>query len=65
MHFTYNDFEKILNIGIRLSTEKNRNLLLAAILENAMEITSCDASTLYLYENNCLSFTDIRQNHYQ
>ncbi len=56
MHFTYNDFEKILNIGIRLSTEKNRNLLLAAILENAMEITSCDASTLYLYENNCLSF---------
>lgn len=56
MHFTYNDFNKILNIGIRLSTEKNRNRLLTAILENAMEITNCDASTLYLYENNCLSF---------
>ncbi len=56
MYFTYNDFKKILNIGIRLSTEKNRNRLLTAILENAMEITNCDASTLYLYENNCLSF---------
>lgn len=56
MYFTYNDFEKILNIGIRLSTEKDRNRLLTAILENAMEITNCDASTLYLYENNCLSF---------
>ncbi len=56
MHFTYNDFEKILNIGIRLSTEKNRNRLLTAILENAMEITNCDASTLYLYENDRLSF---------
>ena len=56
MYFTYNDFKKILNIGIGLSTEKNRNRLLTAILENAMEITNCDASTLYLYENNCLSF---------
>lgn len=56
MYFTYNDFQKILNIGIRLSTEKDRNRLLTAILENAMEITNCDASTLYLYENNCLSF---------
>ena len=56
MHFTYNDFEKILNIGIRLSTEKNRNRLLTAILENAMQITNCDASTLYLYENDRLSF---------
>ena len=56
MYFTYNDFKKILNIGIGLSTEKNQNRLLTAILENAMEITNCDASTLYLYENNCLSF---------
>ena len=56
MYFTYNDFKKILNIGIRLSTEKNQNRLLTAILENAMEITNCDASTLYLYENDCLNF---------
>ena len=56
MYFTDNDFKKILNIGIRLSTEKNQNRLLTAILENAMEITHCDAGTLYLYENNCLSF---------
>ena len=56
MCFTYNDFKKILNIGIGLTTEKNQNRLLTAILENAMEITNCDASTLYLYENNCLNF---------
>lgn len=30
--------------------------MLAAILENGMEVTNCDAGTLYLYENNELSF---------
>lgn len=56
MKLEYKDFERILNIGIGLSTEKNRNRLLASILENGMEITHCDASTLYLYENNKLTF---------
>lgn len=56
MHLQYKDFEKIINIGIRLSTEKNRNRLLMAILENGMEITNCDASTLYLYEDDKLVF---------
>lgn len=56
MKLEYKDFERILKIGIRMSTEKNRNRLLASILENGMEITHCDASTLYLYENDQLTF---------
>ena len=56
MHLQYEDFEKIMDIGIRLSTEKDRNRLLMTILDKGMEITNCDASTLYLYENNELIF---------
>lgn len=56
MILEHEDFERILNIGIQMSTEKNRNKLLASILENGMAITHCDASTLYLYENNQLIF---------
>lgn len=56
MQLTNADFERILNIGIRISTERNRNHLLASILENGMQITHCDASTLYLYEDEYLKF---------
>lgn len=56
MRLQYEDFEKIINIGISLSTEKDRNRLLMAILDNGMEITGCDAGTLYLYENDSLVF---------
>ena len=56
MQLTYEDFERILKVGIRLSTEKNRNRLLVSILENGMKLTHCDASTLYLYENDQLVF---------
>jgi len=52
----HEDFEKILNIGIRLTKEKDRDRILCAILENAMEITNCDAGTLYLYEEDVLAF---------
>ena len=48
MHLQYEDFEKIMDIGISLSTERDRNCLLMTILEKGMEITNCDASTLYL-----------------
>ena len=50
------DFNKILQIGIELSTEKSRDKLLNSILTRGMEITKCDAATLYLYENDCLTF---------
>lgn len=56
MELGYQDFERILNIGIRLCTEKDSNKLLEAILENSMTITNCDASTLYLFEENQLVF---------
>lgn len=56
MNLEYKDFERILNIGIELCREKDRNKLLASIIENAMQITSCDAGTLYLYQDNCLVF---------
>lgn len=50
------ELKKILNIGIKLSTEKNRDHLLAFILESGMDITHCDASTLYLLEDGMLHF---------
>lgn len=60
MHLQYEDFEKIMDIGISLSTEKDRNRLLITILDKGMEITNCDASTLYLYENGGLRFKFMR-----
>lgn len=56
MKLEYKDFEKMLNIGIRLTTEKNQNRLLESILEDGMQITHCDASTLYLFEEDRLVF---------
>lgn len=56
MRLEYEDFKKILNIGINLSTGRDRNEILASILESGMEVTNCDASTLYLYEDDKLTF---------
>lgn len=56
MKLEYDNFEKILNIGIKMSTEQNRNRLLVSILESGMDITHCDASTLYLYNKETLTF---------
>lgn len=56
MKLEYSDFERILNIGIGLATEKDRNKLLASILEKGMKITHCDASVLYLLEEDKLVF---------
>ncbi len=50
------DIEKLLNIGISLSTEKNPNRLLLTILEAAMDITHCDGGTLYILNENALTF---------
>ena len=46
----------ILEIGIRMAQETNRNSLLQTILDKSMQYTNCDAGTLYLYENNALTF---------
>ncbi len=56
MQLCYEDFEKILNIGIRLTTETDNNQILNTILESGMEITRCDAATMYLYRDGKLHF---------
>ena len=48
--------EKILNIGIAFSKEKNRERLLDQILTAAMDITHCDGGTLYINNGEALEF---------
>ena len=60
MYLEYTDFEKILKIGIRLCTERDQNRLLEAIMEAGMEITHCDASAMYLYEDGQLFFRNMK-----
>lgn len=54
----YRDYETdvILNIGIALSKEKDRNKLLDMILTKSMELANCDAGTLYMYQDDALHF---------
>lgn len=52
--------KKVLEVGISLSAEKDFNRLLEKILINVMEITNCDAGTLYLLHDNSLHFKIMR-----
>lgn len=52
--------KKVLEVGISLSAEKDFNRLLEKILINVMEITNCDAGTLYLLHDNHLHFKIMR-----
>ncbi len=54
------DLKKILDIGISLSSEKNSKKLLSKILNFSMEISNCDAATLYLLKDDNLYFTLMR-----
>lgn len=56
MKLTIQDFREILDIGIQLSTEKNKNHLLSKMIHAGMDVTDCDAGTLYLYEDGALRF---------
>lgn len=60
MALTIQDFKDILTVGIQLTVEKDDNKLLNAIVEKGMQITNCDASTLYLYEDDVLKFRIMR-----
>ena len=53
---TNKELREIVDIGIALTTEKNKNRLLEMILKKAMEISNCDAGTLYLYTEDGLEF---------
>lgn len=46
----------ILDTGIALSKEKDRNKLLDMILDKSMEITNCDGGTLYILKDGKLHF---------
>ena len=56
MKGTKEEITKILNTGIALSKEKDRDKLLNLILEESMDIAHCDAGTLYIYKDDCLYF---------
>ncbi|MBQ7564723.1 MAG: GAF domain-containing protein [Lachnospiraceae bacterium] len=49
---------RLAKIAISLSIEKDLDNLLDAILKEAMQLTSCDGGTVYIYdpENDCLHF---------
>ena len=50
------ELQTILDIGIALSAEKDRNKLFDMIISRSMSITNCDAGTLYRYKNDKLEF---------
>ncbi|MBR6071335.1 MAG: HD domain-containing protein [Acholeplasmatales bacterium] len=50
------DLEKILNISISMSKEDDYSELLQSILEDGMDISNCDAGTLYILNDNKLEF---------
>lgn len=48
--------DKILELGIQLTSERSYDELLAKIIDCAMELTDSDGGTLYLYEEQQLKF---------
>ena len=54
------DINTILDIGVSLSAEKDLNRLLEKILSQMMELTNCDAGTLYLLDGDALRFKIMR-----
>ena len=57
---TEDEVKKILNVGVLLSSERSINKLLEKILISVMEISHCDAGTLYLLEEEELHFVIMR-----
>lgn len=54
------DVNRILQIGVSLSAEKNLGRLLEQILSSVMELAHCDAGTLYLLKEGALHFEIMR-----
>ncbi|WP_343209114.1 HD domain-containing phosphohydrolase [Anaerolentibacter hominis] len=54
------DLKKILDLGIALTSEKDYHRLLEQILTESMEITNCDAGTIYVREEDGLRFMVMR-----
>ena len=56
------DFQAFLEVGVSLSAERDYNRLLEKILLCVMELSHCDAGTLYLLEDGALRFKIMRNN---
>ena len=54
------DFQAFLEVGVSLSAERDYNRLLEKILLCVMELSHCDAGTLYLLEDGALRFKIMR-----
>lgn len=50
------NINRILQIGVSLSAERNLDDLLEEILSGVMELAHCDAGTLYLLKDDALHF---------
>ena len=55
-------FRMFLEVGVSLSAERSYNRLLERILLCVMELSNCDAGTLYLLEDGALHFKIMRNN---
>ena len=62
MYYGRKELMEVLSISIELSKENDRQHLLNTILNKSMEFTNCDAGTLYLCENNALTFKIMKTN---
>lgn len=54
------DLKRILDIAITLTAEKNYSKLLDNIISECMDISNCDAGTLYILNDNKLKFMILR-----
>ena len=57
---TQTDMTKLLEMGVRLSTERDMDDLLEYILKCIMDLARCDGGTLYLLDNEALHFKIMR-----
>lgn len=56
------NFRMFLEVGVSLSAERDFNRLLEKILLCVMDLSNCDAGTLYLLEDGALHFKIMRNN---
>lgn len=55
-----NDLKRILDIAVSLTAEKSYSKLLEKLISECMEISGCDAGTLYILRNKKLEFMILR-----
>ena len=55
-----NDLQRILDIAISLTAEKSYSKLLDRLISECMEISGCDAGTLYILKDDKLEFMILR-----